>query len=228
MDSLLSFPVGLFHPLQHAGLSRRSPNGPSLGTRRHQFIESLDKIEKNGPAPIMQIIFIVVLGVIGFFVAILTLYVAGNWLLWRFRKPKSRSEESARRYRERLLNPRWNELELHFNQSIPARIKHLYAQTEIIGRRNIRVIDKNGATYDIAEFLPADIETLNGIWPDVKKSANFPLAIDAMGDCYCIPLTGDKSEQCPVMCYHHDGSDFESVSASLDSFWNGIERSVKS
>jgi hypothetical protein len=30
MDSLLSFPVGLFHPLQHAGLSRRSP-----GSRRH-------------------------------------------------------------------------------------------------------------------------------------------------------------------------------------------------
>jgi hypothetical protein len=27
MDSLLSFPVGLFHPLQHAGLSRRSPGG---------------------------------------------------------------------------------------------------------------------------------------------------------------------------------------------------------
>ena len=24
MDSLFSFPVGLFHPLQHAGLSRRS------------------------------------------------------------------------------------------------------------------------------------------------------------------------------------------------------------
>src|SRR6266849_627639 len=26
IDSLLSFPVGLFHPLQHAGLSRRSPS----------------------------------------------------------------------------------------------------------------------------------------------------------------------------------------------------------
>jgi len=25
MDSLLSFPVGLFHPLRHAGLSRRTP-----------------------------------------------------------------------------------------------------------------------------------------------------------------------------------------------------------
>jgi hypothetical protein len=27
MESLFSFPVGLFHPLQHAGLSRRTPVG---------------------------------------------------------------------------------------------------------------------------------------------------------------------------------------------------------
>jgi len=30
MDSLFSFPVGLFHPLQHAGLARRSPVGRQL------------------------------------------------------------------------------------------------------------------------------------------------------------------------------------------------------
>src|SRR6266851_10096739 len=35
MDSLLSFPVGLFHPLQHAGLSRRSPDcRPLVQNRR--------------------------------------------------------------------------------------------------------------------------------------------------------------------------------------------------
>src|SRR4029077_20205856 len=34
MDSLLSFPVGLFHPLQHAGLSRRSPDCPLTGLNR--------------------------------------------------------------------------------------------------------------------------------------------------------------------------------------------------
>jgi hypothetical protein len=28
MDSLFSFPVGLLHPLQHAGLARRTPSGP--------------------------------------------------------------------------------------------------------------------------------------------------------------------------------------------------------
>jgi hypothetical protein len=34
MDSLFSFPVGLFHPLQHAGLARRTPDRPSLGGMR--------------------------------------------------------------------------------------------------------------------------------------------------------------------------------------------------
>ena len=32
MDSLLSFSVGLFHPLQHAGLSRRTPAYRLLGS----------------------------------------------------------------------------------------------------------------------------------------------------------------------------------------------------
>ena len=33
MDSLLSFPVGLFHPLQHAGLSRRTLVVPAVAVR---------------------------------------------------------------------------------------------------------------------------------------------------------------------------------------------------
>src|ERR1700674_98863 len=35
MDSLFSFPVGLFHPLQHAGLSRRSPSGRPFARSRY-------------------------------------------------------------------------------------------------------------------------------------------------------------------------------------------------
>ena len=34
MDSLLSFPVGLFHPLQHAGLSRRTRYTDYASTER--------------------------------------------------------------------------------------------------------------------------------------------------------------------------------------------------
>jgi len=41
MDSLLSFPVGLFHPLQHAGLSRRSPDGRPFGKVAEQLGDAL-------------------------------------------------------------------------------------------------------------------------------------------------------------------------------------------
>jgi hypothetical protein len=43
MESLFSFPVGLFHPLQHAGLARRSPycrpygRNPHVSVPRKQF-----------------------------------------------------------------------------------------------------------------------------------------------------------------------------------------------
>lgn len=173
----------------------------------------------------MKILLIAALGALAFIVFVLIVFAVGNWFVSLLRKPRVPSEESVRRYRERLLNPRWAELQEHFNQSIPERIKTLYAQTEIISRRDIHVTNENGASYHIAEFLPADIETLDGIWPEVKKSENFPFATDAFGDCYYIPLTGDKSGQCPVMCYRHDGSDFELVSTSLNTFLNDIEKS---
>jgi hypothetical protein len=166
----------------------------------------------------MQMFLMVVLGVFAFFVFILIVFVGGNWLLSLLRKPKLPSEESVRRYRERLLNPRWEELEERFGQAIPARIKNLYTRTELISRRDIHLRNENGKTYHIAEFLPADVETLSGIWSELKKSNNFPFANDSFGDCYYIPFTGDKSEECPVMYYRHDGSDFELVSRSLDEF----------
>jgi hypothetical protein len=37
MDSLFSFPVGLFHPLQHAGLARRTPDCQRSGWKDVKF-----------------------------------------------------------------------------------------------------------------------------------------------------------------------------------------------
>src|SRR5229473_1856501 len=47
MDSLLSFPVGLFHPLQHAGLSRRSPDCRQTGS----YLVSQFGSQTNSTAP---------------------------------------------------------------------------------------------------------------------------------------------------------------------------------
>jgi hypothetical protein len=171
----------------------------------------------------MRILLMAVLGAIGFLAVIVIVYIGGNWFLSRLRRPESPSGESEQRYRERLFNPQWEDLEEYFNRPIPEQIKRFYTYREIISRHDVRVSKANGATYHIARFLPADTATLDEIWPDVKMSANLPLASDAFGDCYYIPLTGDRSEQCPVMYYHHDGSDFEAVSTSLDEFLKGIQ-----
>jgi hypothetical protein len=115
----------------------------------------------------MQIFLIVVMGVLGFLAVILIVYAGENWLLRHLKKPKPLSEESVRGYRQRLLNPRWDELEQHFNQAIPKRIKDLYARTEIITRQDIEVSNGEG-THHIAEFLPTDLETLDAV-PENKK-----------------------------------------------------------
>ena len=64
MDSLFSFPVGLFHPLQHAGLSRRTPscrptvpvcakeNSKSIFRYRVHFDSGRDKIVPLMPEPV--------------------------------------------------------------------------------------------------------------------------------------------------------------------------------
>src|SRR6266481_5108582 len=71
---------------------------------------------------------------------------------------------------------------------------------------------KNGMSLSSAP------QTLEGIWSDLKKSKVFPFAVDSFGDCYYVELTGKDSNRCPVMYHHHDGSDVELVSNSLEEF----------
>jgi hypothetical protein len=138
-----------------------------------------------------------------------------------FRKPKAPSEEALRRHRERLLNPPWIDLQEHFGLEIPGPIKNFYAQTEILMKRDIVFHSQNGREWKVADFLPADIETLKGIWPDLKKGHNLQFVCDVFGHCYYIPLDHSQSGECPVMIHHHDGSDTELVSDSLDRFLEG-------
>ena|SRR5215469_2792189 len=108
----------------------------------------------------MQIFLTVAVGFLGFLLVILAIYAGGNWLLWHLKKPKPPSEESIRRYPERLLNPQWKELEDYFGQPVPSAIKQLFARTGLIERRDFQIANESGKSYEIAEFLPADLETL--------------------------------------------------------------------
>jgi len=169
----------------------------------------------------MQMAIVIVLGVLAFFVAILVIYIGGNWLLARFRKPKPPCKESIQRYRERLLNPRWDDLQEHFGHTLPEPLKGLYEQTALITRQEVIFRESAGKEWHVAGFYPADRET-DPIWPDMKKSKIFPFAFDSFGDCYYVDLASKESNRCAVMYYHHDGNEIELVSESLEEFlgWN--------
>jgi hypothetical protein len=170
----------------------------------------------------MQMAMVIVVGVLAFFAAILVIYIGGNWLIARFRKPKPPSKESIQRYRERLLNPHWDELQEHFGQALPEPLKNLYGQTALITRQDVVFRETAGKEWHVAGFYPADKKTIDGIWPDLKKSEIIPFAFDSFGDCYYVDLSGKEPNRCPVKYYHHDGSDIELVSESLEEFlgWN--------
>jgi len=166
----------------------------------------------------MQTFLLAILGAFGFIVFLLAVYVVGNWLAARFRKPRSHSAEYTLTYNQRLRNPKWAELEEHFGRAIPEAIKNLYSESELLNRRDILFRGENGTEWRVAEFLPADVKTLDHLWPDVKESKNFVFARDSFGDCYYVPLPESPSDGCVVMYYHHDGNDVELVSRSLETF----------
>ncbi len=164
----------------------------------------------------MPMAFSVVAGLLVFFCLILALYIGGNRLRWRFRKPQALSEDSMLKFRDRLLHPQWDELEDYYGQPIPQPIKNLYKQTELLIQTNIAF--RNGREWGVAEFEPGDLEALRWTWPDLMSSKNYPFGSDSVGDVYYVPLEDSGSEKCPVMCYHHDGGDVEPVSNLLDEF----------
>ncbi|SRR5579871_1306281 len=168
----------------------------------------------------MQLAILVGFGVLAFFAVILTVYIGGNLLLPRFRKPQPPKEESIRRYRERLLNPRWDELQEHFGLAIPEPLKNLYKQTALLTTQNVVFRQNGGKEWHVAEFYPADTQTLEDIRFDFENSKIFPFAYDSFGDCYYVELTKEESSRCPVLYYHHDSdrSDVELVSNSLEEF----------
>ena len=166
----------------------------------------------------MQMILMVALGVTLFLIFILTVLIGGNSLLARFRKAKPPSEESIRKYRERLQNPSWGDLQKYFGMPIPEPIRELYRRTELLTEHDVVFRAQNDREWYVAEFLPADLKTLAETWPDVKEGKNFPFARDSFGDCYYIELASKELSRCPIMLYHHDGSDVEIVATSLDEF----------
>src|SRR5262245_1247965 len=92
--------------------------------------------------------------------------------------------EQERQIRERLLQPKWDELCAHFGQSMPQSLRDLYSNRGLVIRTNFFVqppgSHDESADHFIARFEPADSQAVVDTWFPIGE-ARFPFATDDFG-----------------------------------------------
>jgi hypothetical protein len=151
---------------------------------------------------------------------IIWLAVAVCWLWDRgtLRPQEAWSQEDQRDYDRRLLNPDFTAVEGHFGCTIPPTIRELYADSELILKKDflIRPPPEGMEEFVIAYFVPADVEGMESWWPAEDKK--FIIADTGCGDPYYVELSLVQPDPLPVYVLYHDGGDTLKVAGSLAEF----------
>lgn len=154
--------------------------------------------------------FVILLGI----VAVIAIAVITCWLWDRVtlgpNKPESQEE-----YNRRLLNPDFAALERHFGCTIPQAIRDLYADSELILKKDL-LIRSGNEEFEIDYFTPADVEGAESWWPAEQRK--FILADTGFGDPYYVELSLTQPNPLPVYVLYHDGGDTFKVTDSLEEF----------
>jgi len=159
----------------------------------------------------MQIIYAFALSVL-----ILAILLLKDRIFHRHPNKEERTAAS-KRFEERLLTPKIDELEGHFGHALPQDIKLFYSSREEILIENIEVVgadDKgNEKIWYIAYYQPVDIDNVRTAWPDTKEV--FEFANDGCGNGYTVD---PKVDDPPVMFYDHETGEWEKVADSFSKF----------
>ncbi len=151
--------------------------------------------------------------------AILILRLVDRFTLGPSMTPEAHAEYE-RQFLERLLHPRWTELEDHFGFAMPHSLHELYSDANQVGRNSFYVVPPDSTNEDdhhfIARFEPADMRTLKDLWFPIGDS-RFPFASDSLGNYFYVELAPD-SQDVPVFFIDHDGSNVSKVADSLSAF----------
>jgi hypothetical protein len=135
---------------------------------------------------------------------------------------KSRREEQRRAeraaYRERLLSPRWEEVEAALGRPVPAILRELYANEGLVTSGDFLVLDpardSEDAPFGVSQFLPADAEALAPTLVSIPPGT-FSFATNEYGDPFYVQLGELADGDGRVFVHYHDGDDTELVAPSL-------------
>lgn len=151
--------------------------------------------------------------------SVILLAIAVCWLWDRLslgpQRPCSQEE-----YDRRLLKPDFAAVERHFGCMIPPAIRELYADSELILKKDFLIQPTNALDgieeFDIAYFVPADVEGMESWWP--AEDRKFIIADTGCGDPYYVTLSLVQPDRLPVYVLYHDGGDTLKVADSLEEF----------
>jgi hypothetical protein len=142
---------------------------------------------------------------------------------------KEEIDLALRQHRERLLAPRWAELEGHFHTIIPQAVRDFYKDHDRLLDTDFYAVppDKTEEAdfWYIDRFEPADLESLENAFPLIGQDEDpnadqkrFAFASDGFGNSYFIELAPTSSANFPVFFFEHDGGYLDRVADSLAEY----------
>jgi SMI1-KNR4 cell-wall len=137
------------------------------------------------------------------------------WLALRRARKRARAEILA--FQKRLAAPDLDGLERHLGHRLPASLRALYEDHELIMACDVLVavpnpLDESDESY-IAWFQPGDVETLKTAWPGCEDL--FPIADNGFGDQFLVDPRDPDPE---VIVYAHESGERQSLGVTLSAF----------
>lgn len=140
-----------------------------------------------------------------------------RWFGSKSRRDEQRHAEQAA-YRERLLSPRWAEVEATLGHPVPAILRELYADHALVTSGDFLVVDPtreaSEGVLNVNQFVPADAEALTPLLVSIPPGA-FSFATNEYGDPLYVQLGELPDGDGRVFVHYHDGDDTELVAPSL-------------
>jgi hypothetical protein len=137
----------------------------------------------------------------------------------------ARTAADLEAFKKRLAAPDLDGLERHLGHPIPASLRALYDDHELIMSFDILIAVPNPLEQDeecyIAWFEPGDAESLRDAWPGCEGL--FPIANNGFGDQY---LVDPRQPDPEVITYDHETGERRGLGVTLSEFLVAPRRMV--